>query len=75
MALSSPFVIRAENQANTTLGSTMIDIRLWLDREKIEPAAFKAVVGSTGRGFEISFKREQEADSFKRQFPQLIKTD
>jgi hypothetical protein len=75
MALISPVVIRAENQANTTLASTMIEIRTWLDREKIEPVALKAVVGSAGLGFEISFKSEQEAARFQREFPQLMKTD
>jgi hypothetical protein len=74
MALILPVVIRAENQANTTLASTMIEIRTWLDREKIEATGFKAVVGSAGLGFEISFKSDREAVRFQRQFPQLIKT-
>jgi hypothetical protein len=72
MALSSSVAIRAENQTNTTLGSTMNEIRTWLNREKIEPAEFKTIVGSAGLGFVISFKSEQEADRFQRQFPELI---
>jgi len=75
MALTSPFMIRAGSRANTPLDSTMKEIRVWLDRERIEPAMFKTVVRSGGLGFEISFKSEHDAARFQRQFPQLIGID
>jgi len=71
MALTSPVVvIRAEN-----LNDTLSEIHSWLDREHIEPAVFKTTVRREGLGLEISFKSEQEADRFQRQFPWLVETD
>jgi hypothetical protein len=47
-----------------SLDETMRDIRTWLDSERIEPVQFKTVVGRAGLGFEISFRREREAERF-----------
>jgi hypothetical protein len=60
MALTSPVVVRAENQPNTPLGDTLAEIRRWFDKERIEPALFKTVAHSRGLGFEMSFKSETE---------------
>jgi hypothetical protein len=65
--MSTLTVIRAKN-----LGDTMKEIRNWLDAEKIQPVVFKTVVGKAGIGFEISFRREQEAELFQQRFASLV---
>ena len=68
MALTVPAVIYAQGP----LANTLDQIRKWLDREKIEPLAFKTLVGQSGIGFEISFRTEREAERFQEQFPALV---
>jgi hypothetical protein len=46
-------------------GDAMRGLRVWLDHEKIQPAAFK-VAGEGRIGFEITFSTEQDALAFGR---------
>lgn len=47
----------------------MNHIRVWLDHQKIEPASFRSVEKAEGGvGFEIGFKREDEALIFEKAF-------
>jgi hypothetical protein len=64
MALLAPAVVQPEARGGMSLDETMRDIRTWLDSERIEPVQFKTVVGRAGLGFEISFRREREAERF-----------
>jgi hypothetical protein len=68
MASIAGTVVYAQGQ----LGSTITEIREWLDDEKIEPVDFKTLVGAMGIGFEISFKTEGEAERFQERFSALI---
>jgi hypothetical protein len=72
MALRVPVIVQAENSKNPPLGKTMKDIRTWLDSERIEPVYFKTVACSAGLGFEISFRREREAERFQQRFASLL---
>jgi hypothetical protein len=72
MALVTPVVLQAENAGGMSLDKTMRDIRVWLDGERIEPVQFKTVVGRAGLGFEISFRREREAERFQKRFGSLL---
>jgi hypothetical protein len=72
MAWSNPSVISAKVPRHTPLGSTMSEIRIWLDNERIQLADFKTVVGRAGLGFEIRFKSEREAERFQERFPSLV---
>jgi hypothetical protein len=72
MALLTPIMVQAENSINASLDKTMRDIRTWLDSERIEPVYFKTVVGRAGLGFEISFRREREAERFQERFASLL---
>ena len=72
MAVLTPVVVQAENSEKLPLAKTMKDIRIWLDSERIEPVQFKTVVGRGGLGFEISFRREHEADRFQERFASLL---
>jgi hypothetical protein len=72
MTLGIPSVIRTETLRDTPLGSTMAEIRMWLDSEKIEPVEFKTVVSRGAVGFEISFKRDRDAERFQQRFGSLL---
>jgi hypothetical protein len=50
------------------LGGVVSDIREWLEREKIEPVHFQAVVNARGLGFEISFENDHDAVRFQQRF-------
>ena len=71
MASRTPVVVEPKTARDMPLGETMRDIRAWLDSERIQPADFKAVVGRTGLGFEISFNDEREAVRFQERFASL----
>ena len=49
------------------ISKTMDEIRLWLDRRKIEAMLFK----SDDPGFEIGFHIEDEAELFRQEFDGL----
>jgi hypothetical protein len=73
MALTMPVAVRTEPLTrSTSLGSTLSDIRIWLDSEKIEPTDFKTIASRKGLGFEIIFKSERDAERFQQQFPSLF---
>ena len=72
MALLTPVVAQAENTRGRSLDQTMNEIRAWLDGERIEPAQFRTVVSRRGLGFEISFRREREAERFQGRFASLL---
>ena len=72
MALLSHVVVQPKTVRDMPLGKTMRDIRTWLDSERIEPVAFKTVVGRAGLGFEISFREESEAERFQERFASLL---
>jgi hypothetical protein len=72
MALTPATVVRANYLTLAPLASTMNEIRMWLDSEKIEPSEFKMIVSREGLGFEISFKSEEDAERFQRQFPTMV---
>jgi hypothetical protein len=72
VALLAPVVVQAEKSGNAPLDKTMRDIRAWLDAERIEPVHFKTIVGRAGLGFEISFRREREAERFQERFASLL---
>ena len=72
MALRTPVVVQPKPTREMPFTETMKDIRIWLDREQIQPAEFKAVVGRTGLGFEISFNDKSEAQRFQERFASLL---
>lgn len=61
-------MIVVRSSKNLPLGKTMNDMRTWLDRERIEPVAFKTAAGR----FEIGFRREREAQRFQQRLAVLL---
>ena len=60
--------IHIETPVGTSLGDAMRDVRTWLDKQKIEPIAFKS--NSIGGVFhlDIRFQSQDEAQLFERDF-------
>jgi hypothetical protein len=68
-ARSLPFVVRIEKKPECSFGSTMNDIRTWLDHRGIDVLSFKPVAkADTGAGFKIAFRTEDEAHLFESEF-------
>jgi len=69
MALSPPFVARAEKRSERSVGAVMNEIRTWLDHRKIEPISFEPVAkADRGVGFELCFNSHDEAHLFDQEF-------
>jgi len=68
MALNPPFTIRIETP-ETALAETMKEMRIWLDKHRVQPVEFKmATTGLPRIAFDIQFRSEDEAYLFERQF-------
>jgi hypothetical protein len=50
------------------LGETMIRLRTWLDREKIQPAEFSTAVDAKGYKLTLGFVNTDDAERFRAQF-------
>ena len=69
MALTLSFIVRVEKRPESSLATTMNDIRVWLDHQKIEPTSFTPVAkAESGAFFEIGFNSDEEARLFKKAF-------
>lgn len=68
MTLTNRNVIRIEVPFGTSFGTTMNEIRTWLDSNKIQPANCRSVQISTGTELEINFHNEDDASRFEQQF-------
>ena len=60
--------VRIGKPPTTSFGQTMNEVRQWLDHHKIKPTVFKPLSEPNGFGFELSFRTEEEALLFKRDF-------
>jgi hypothetical protein len=76
MAPNLDFIVHLDKKLHASFAETMGDVRSWLDRCKIETVSFKPVTSAeSGVGFDIGFKREDEALRFERAFGQHSSTD
>jgi hypothetical protein len=48
--------------------TSMRHMRTWLDRQRVEPEAFRHSSGGAGITFRVDFKRESDAVAFARGF-------
>jgi hypothetical protein len=65
---SYPFTTVVRLSSGAELGSTMKRLRIWLDSEKIQPAAFWTQAEAEGCKFTIGFRHVVDADRFRAQF-------
>jgi len=68
MALSDPLTTIVRVSEGVPLGGEMKKIRLWLNTQKIHPAAFMTAADARGYTFTIKFTTVEEAYLFRHQF-------
>jgi hypothetical protein len=63
------YSVHIETPVGTSLGDSMNNIRLWLDKHKIDPVEFRAERSDTGAfAFNIRFRSQDEAHLFEQDF-------
>ena len=62
------YAIYIETPVGTLLAASISDIRLWLDRHKIEPVEFKSELRDGVVTLDIRFRGQNEARLFERDF-------
>jgi hypothetical protein len=62
------YAICIETPVGTPLAASISDIRLWLDRCKIEPVEFKSEIRDGVLTLDIRFRSQNEARLFERDF-------
>ena len=68
MTLISPRVVQVPKPARLAYGNVVRQHRVWLEANKIQPAAFKSAYCNGGIGFEFRFDSEHEAMLFDKEF-------
>jgi hypothetical protein len=68
MQPKNPLVVRTERQAVNSIGDRMGDMRAWLDRNKVELAAFQPIRIRGGVAFDAQFRNAEQAALFRAAF-------
>jgi hypothetical protein len=67
MLFDNPLKVRVEKPEGKQFGEMMNEMRVWLDSQKIQPAEFKPA-SKPSVGFEIAFRKTEEAERFRERF-------
>ena len=68
MSFANPRIAKVRISKDASLGATMNQMRIWLDKQKIQPARWEAMVDAGGFTVTIAFQRDDESELFRRQF-------
>jgi hypothetical protein len=68
MSFPDPRVAEVRIPKDASLGATMNKMRVWLDKKKIQPARWEAMVDAKGFTVTIAFQRHYESELFRQQF-------
>ena len=68
MSFPDPRIAKVRISRDASLGATMSKMRIWLDKQKIQPARWEAMVDAKGFTVTIAFHRDDESELFRRQF-------
>jgi len=68
MRPKNPLVVRTERLALNLIGDRMGDMRAWLDRNKVELAAFRPITIRGEVAFDAQFRDAGQADRFRAAF-------
>jgi hypothetical protein len=68
MSFPDPRIAKVRISKDASLGATMSKIRIWLDKQKIEPVRWEAMVDTKGFTVTIAFHRGNESELFRQQF-------
>jgi hypothetical protein len=68
MSFPGPRIAKVRISKDASLGGTMSKMRIWLDKQKIQPARWEAMVDAKGFTVTIAFHRDDESELFRQQF-------
>jgi hypothetical protein len=68
MSFANPRIAKVRISKDASLGATMNRMRTWLDKQKIQPARWEAVIDAQGFTVMVAFNRDDESELFRRQF-------
>jgi hypothetical protein len=68
MSFPDPRIAKVRISKDASLGATVSKIRKWLDKQKIEPARWEAMVDAKGFTVMIAFHRDDESQLSRQQF-------
>jgi hypothetical protein len=68
MSLPDPRIAKVRISKDASLGATMSKMRIWLDKQKIQPARWDAMVDAKAFTVTIVFHRDDESELFRQQF-------
>ncbi len=68
MSFPDPRIAKVRISKDASLGATMSKMRIWLDKQKIQPARWDAMVDAKGFTVTIAFHRDDESQLFRQQF-------
>jgi outer membrane lipoprotein-sorting protein len=70
MSFPDPRVAKVRIPKDASLGATMNKMRAWLDKKKIQPDRWEAMIDAEGFTVTIAFQRDYESELFRQQFAQ-----
>lgn len=62
-------IVKVEKPSSLTIGLKMNELRQWLDHRNIRLIDFRPIPDVAGYSFELSFRTEDDALLFERDFP------
>jgi hypothetical protein len=68
MSCADPRIAKVRISKDVSLGATMNKMRVRLDKQKIQPARWEAMVDAKGFTVTIAFHRDDESELFRQQF-------
>jgi hypothetical protein len=68
MSFPDPRIAKVRISKDASLGATMRNMRIWFDKQKIQPARWDAMVDAKGFTVTITFHRDDENELFRQQF-------
>jgi hypothetical protein len=64
----NPLIVRTDRMAADSIAGRMADMRTWLDRNKVELAAFRPITIRGGVAFDAQFRNIEQAALFRAAF-------
>jgi hypothetical protein len=68
MSFPEARIAKVRISKHASLGATMSEMRIWLDKQKIQPVRWEAMIDAKGFTVTIAFHRDDESELFRQQF-------
>ena len=71
MSFADPRIAKVRISKDASLGATMNRMRTWLDKQKIQPARWEAMIDAQGFTVMVAFNRDDESELFRQRFAEI----